>query len=347
MTTVSKNEQDASKLKETSAEVVNDLATTSSKQVDQHELAKKAKKLKTRTATNGPISKLFVFALLVIPCLNWLIFYFYVNISSFVMAFQDIGGNWSLANFSQFWWELTDPKGTLGFGLINTFKYFITSTCITFPCTVIMCYFFFKRIWGYKAFRFIIYLPSIISALVTTVVFENMVKNNGPLGIILQQLGVALPEDGLLGSFRTATNTIVAYTMWVGLSTSMLIVSGAMARIPIDVLESARLDGVGGGGELIHIIVPLVWPTLATLLLLKVTGILSSSGPILLLSDSPTQQRTLTLSYWIFAKVWNRGSPSDTYYGLVAATGLCFTVVLIPLVYGFRALTKLIPSVEY
>ncbi len=309
--------------------------------------ATKTKKRKSRSATNNPTSKFFVFIMLLIPCAYWLVFWLYVNVSSFAMAFQDITGAWdpTFKNFRDFWVELSSVDGDLGVALLNTLKYFVTNNFILFPLTVCMCYFLYKKILGHRFIRIVVYLPAIIAPVVLAGLYEQLV--NGPIDIMLQDMGVNVPEDGLLGAARTATTTIIIYTLWTGLCGNMLIISGTMTRIPTEVLESARLDGVGLFGELVHIIVPLIWPTLSTLLLLNLTGLLNASGPILLLSDNPFRLDTVTVSYWIFEKVWQGGSNFGTFYGLVAATGLCFTAVLVPIVYGVRKLVTLIPTVEY
>ncbi len=305
------------------------------------------KKKGFKSVTDNPMSKFFVFIMLVIPCVYWLVFWLYVNVSSFAMAFQDITGDWdpTFKNFKDFWLDLTSTDGDLGIAIVNTLKYFFTTNFIMFPLTVCMCYFLYKKILGHKAIRIIVYLPAIVAPVVLAGLYEQLI--NGPIDLLLQKWGMNVPEDGLLGAARTATNTIIIYTMWTGLCGNMLIISGTMTRIPVEVLESARLDGVGLFGELIHIIVPLIWPTLSTLLLLSLTGLLNATGPILLLSDNPFRLETVTVSYWIFEKVWQGGATTGRFYGLVAATGLCFTTVLIPIVYGVRKLVSFIPTVEY
>ncbi len=316
--------------------------------VTENVLPKEVKKKKGfKSVTDNPTSKFFVFIMLLVPCAYWLIFWLYVNLSSFSMAFQDITGAWdpTFKNFQDFWRDLTAADGDLGTAVLNTLKYFVTNNLIIFPLTICMCYFLYKKIFLHKTMRIIVYLPAIVAPVVLAGLYEQLI--NGPIDILLQKWGVNVPEDGLLGAARTATNTIIVYTMWTGLCGNMLLISGTMTRIPVEVLESARLDGVSLFGELIHIIVPLIWPTLSTLLLLSLTGLLNASGPILLLSDNPFALKTVTVSYWIFEKVWQGGSNFGTFYGLVAASGLCFTVVLIPIVYGVRKLVSYIPTVEY
>ncbi len=306
--------------------------------------------MQSKTVSKGPrnkMSTIFLWVMLALPVLNWIVFWFIVNCTSIVIAFQDVKGAFSFINFKLFWTDLTSPSGELLMALGNTLKYFVVADFIVFPITICCCYFFFKKIGGYKAFRIIFYLPAIISPVVMTSVYSTMIANSGPVGYLLLKLGANLPAAGLLGSPETATNTIIIYTMWTGVCTKMLIISGSMARIPIEVLESAKLDGVSIGGELIYMIIPLMWPTISTLVIMSLTGLLTASGPILLFSSQPYNLKTITLSYWIFDKVYAGGSVGVGKYGLVAATGLIFTIVLIPIVYGARWLVEKVPSVEY
>lgn len=110
---------------------------------------------------------IFLFCILLVPALNWLVFWLYVNLSSFILAFQNNSGEWSLINFTQFWDQLTSPYGdTIGAGILNTLKYFAQNLFIIFPLTLIISYFIYKRIAGYAVFRVIFFLPAIISGIV-------------------------------------------------------------------------------------------------------------------------------------------------------------------------------------
>ena len=74
---------------------------------------------------NSPGRKVFIVAMLAIPVLHWLVFWLYVNFSSFILAFQTPRTyEWTWSNFEQFWFELTAPGGAIGLAVINTLKYF-------------------------------------------------------------------------------------------------------------------------------------------------------------------------------------------------------------------------------
>ena len=125
----------------------------------------------------------------------------------------------------------------------------------------------------------------------------------------------------------------------------MLIFSGAMSRIPTEVIESARLDGVGPFRELVSIILPLVWPTITTAIVLQITGLFTASGPILLLVNGTHE--TTTISYWIYNKINGDGYGGGGMYNLVSAAGLCFTAVAIPIVLSVRKFMSRFEEVEY
>ena len=290
---------------------------------------------------------MFVWGWLAIPIISWAVFYWWVNFSSFVGAFQDpITGAPSWINFKNIWAEIIAGDknlGSISVGFVNTLKYFLLEIFVKYPIQLICCYFLYKQIKGYKVYRFIFYLPAILPGVAISSVFKEIVAGNG----ILSQLGVAIPQTGLLGSYKTATDTIIAYSVWLCVCGNMLLLCGAMNRIPVEVLEAARLDGVKPAREFISLILPMIWPTLSTLLVLTCCGFLNSSGPILLLAPDSYSLGTTTINYWIFEKVYANGSHGSGQYNLVSAAGLLLSAVAVPCVLGIRKLLDLIPSVEY
>jgi ABC-type sugar transport system permease subunit len=312
--------------------------------VRQDEKTATAQKTKNQYKIN---QLLFVWGWLAIPIIAWIVFYWYLNFSSFVGAFQDpLTDKFSLINFKNIWKEITAGDtnlGSLAVGFENTLKYFLLELFVKYPIQLVCCYFLYKQIKGYKAYRFIFYLPAILPGVALSSVFKEVVAGNG----ILAQLGFAIPKTGLLGSYLTATDTIIAYSVWLCVCGNMLLLCGAMNRIPVEVLEAARLDGVKPAKEFIYLILPMIWPTLSTLLILTCCGFLNSSGPILLLAPDSYSLRTTTISYWIFEKVYANGSHGTGQYNLVSAAGMLLSAVAVPCVLLIRKLLDLVPSVEY
>ncbi len=281
-----------------------------------------------------------------LPILSFIIFWVSVNFNTLLLAFQKPQtGEWTMDNFRTFWDELTSENGDINIALRNTIIYFAEGILMLFV-NLFVAYFLYKKIYMYKVFRIVFYLPAIVSAVVLTSIFSEFIKPQGPLGVILNSLGHPLPTEGLLGRTATATWTIIAYCIWTGF-TGMLMFHGSLARIPVDVIEAAKLDGCGPFRELVSIIFPLIWPMFSTLLIFQMTTLFTASGPILLF-DSLNQYQTQTVSYWIFRQVYGSGQAGGSgFYGVVSAAGLCFTIVGVPVILLVRKIIERIPAVEY
>lgn len=286
---------------------------------------------------------IFITLMLAVPVLNWLVFWLYVNSSTIFLAFQDARtGAFTFNNFVTFWDNLTMPGGEIGIALKNTIIYFLTSLFVIMPLSLFISYFLYKKIFMYKFFRVIFYLPAIISGVALVAVYSNFINPNGPLSYVFKLFGQKIPPEGLLARPETATWTIVGYCIWTGFSGYILLFSGGMARIPTEVLESAKLDGCGLLEELIQVILPMMWPTVSTQIILLFTGIFSASGPILLFTNGNAE--TTTISFWIFEQVYGDRLSS---YNIVSATGLVFTVLGVPIILLIRWLMEKINVVEY
>jgi ABC-type sugar transport system permease subunit len=290
-------------------------------------MSKSKEKIKTNKLIVGQGA--IVIPVVVFALLTWFVFWVYPNIDSFFLAFSDRFGKFSFYNFEEVWKSLTSTTGELLIATKNTILFFLLSIFVTLPLTIFVCFFFYKKIVGYKFFRIICYLPAILPTVALAGTFKSFISVAGPLGSICDTLGIVLPNEGLLATNGVAIKTIAFYFIWTGLAGSLLLISGAMARIPIEVLESAKLEGCGLFREAFQIILPLIWPTIATIITLACAGIISAGGGVVMLLQPDTQYGTETIHYWMFKQLYG-GSLDRSKYGLISATGLTFTVVLLP-----------------
>lgn len=174
-----------------------------------------------------------------------------------------------------------------------------------------------------------------------------MILPQSPLAAFLMKMGVNVPPEGFLMNPKTATSAIIVYCIWTGFSSNTILMSGAMARVPVEILESAKLEGCPPFKELVLLIFPLIWSSLSTMLVFLLTGLLNASGPILLFHPDGAFNTT-TLSFWIFKQVYGGGQLGGTgNYGLVSCAGLVFTTIGMPIILFIRWAFEKIPAVEY
>ncbi len=287
----------------------------------------------------------FCYTMLIPTIVSFAVFYVWVNFNSILMAFQvNTGGRnyiYSLDSFRQIIEFLGRPDHDLRIGLNNTLIYFAVGVCINLPLTYLFSYFLFKKVTGYKFFRVIFMLPSMISGIVYVTVYINVLGFDGPVYTLVKKLfGYEIPS--LLANNATATPTIIMYTLWTGFGTSVILFQSAMNRLPREVIECGQLDGISWVRELFQIVTPMIWPTVYTMLVLQVTGIFAGGGPILLFGTNGGN-RTMTLSFYIFRAVYE-GAGTE----FPAAVGVFFTLFSFPIVLIVRyVLGKVDPGVEY
>lgn len=335
-------------LKQEQTEITAVLPTDAEYEMPEKKSDKKKKKLSKRKIREY----LFVFGMLLLPIIQFCIFYIWINGNSIVMAFQEFDGyndnggelyKWSLYNFQRFFNEWNNPTSVVVQALKNTFRYFIAGLCMV-PVSFFVAYFLYKKVWGYKFFRVLFFLPSIISAVLFVTTYKQLISYGGPIDAVLSLFGIRIPP--LLTDEKTATGTIIAYTIWTGLGINMILYQSAMSRIPQEVMEASQLDGVPWYKELFQVVLPMVWPTIATTLILVITSMFNSTGPILLFAGSGVEvdnPAVTTISFWIYRQTYKA---ADLNYP--ATIGMFFTLVSVPIVFIVRyVFNKLDPQVTY
>ena len=289
----------------------------------------------------------FILFACTVPVLNWLIFYVYPNASSIIMAFLDSEGNPSLINFERLWTEFQLPTSTIRIAVQNTLITFCISVACFIP-RVLVSYFIYKKVPGYKIYRILFFLPSILFSVCVAMCFTRMVGTTGFIAQFVKNvLGLERTPE-LLADSQFANYTIWFNMIWLGFPGDLIIWGGTFARIPEDVLESARLDGVSWISEFTKIVVPMVWPTVALKMVLTVCGVLGASGQVYLLTKG--NYGTMTLSCWLYRTLMESSGTKYTsnVYNYLSAVGLVMTAISVAIALIVRKYTdKAFQDVDY
>ena len=290
---------------------------------------------------------LFILFGITVPIINWLVFYVYVNFSSIAMAFTDTAGHISIANFLKFFDEFTMETSQIRESFRNTFLTF-GILFVTFPFKVLVSYFIYKKIPFYGFYRIVFFIPTIVFSVAVSMVFTQLV---GVDGIIAQAVRNWLELDykpELLADTQFANATVLLNMIWLSFPGDLIIWGGAFARIPEDVLEAAKLDGVSWWTEFTKVIVPMVWPTVALQMILLFCSMFGATGNVFLLTEG--RYGTMTLNAWMYITLYRSSGNMYTsnVYNYMSAVGLMITAVAITISLIVRKFTnKVFQEVEY
>ena len=187
-----------------------------------------------------------------------------------------------------------------------------------------------------RFYRFILFLPSILPGVLLANIFECLSRDVLPLLIGLENpLGSSDPSVIL--------QTVIAYSVFLGFGTQVLLYSNAMEQISPSVLEAAQLDGVSNLQELFHIILPDIMGTITTFMVATIAGAFTNQANLYTFYGewiATNMSDANTLGYYMFVIVQNGGKFGKDYYGFASALGLCCTVVAIIPTVLFRNFSK-------
>ena len=286
--------------------------------MEKHKKKKKTSKMRVA----------FILFCITVPIANFLIFYLYTNFSSIIMAFTNSQGELSLDNFARFGRELMNTESDLRIAIKNTLITF-GIMFVTFPFKVLVSYFIYKKIPGYNFYRIVFFLPTIIFSVAVAMVFTRMVGANGLIAELVGKVAGLDYVPELLADSRFANLTIWFNMIWLSFPGDLIIWGGTFARIPEDVLEFAKLDGVTWWTEFTKIIVPMVWPTVALQMVLLVCGLFGSTGQVWLLTQG--QYGTHTIASWMYKMLYeySGGAYKSNIYNYLSAVGLIITTAAV------------------
>ena len=288
--------------------------------------------------------KMFVASVLVLPIINFLVFWLYVNFDSFLLAFKTIkDGNevFSLDQFRLIWESLTQGTNLIdgfkmGTAFKNTLLFYGAGMLVVFPISIFASYFIYKKITGYRFFRVVTYLPSIISGAALVMMYRYLIDHGGLLHRLFQ---LTHSEDAVyfapLSDKSTAIWTILVYNVLCGFGGNIVVMGGTMNALSVEMLEAGEIDGCNWFQELIYLVLPGIWPTLSTMIILSTAGCLGSSGPILAFTKG--EQETETLAYVMYHLTLKGRS----FLYLPSAIGLVMSAITIPIVLTVRKLVTL------
>ena len=289
---------------------------------------------------------IFYCCLIVLPMLQYCVFYLGVNFNSILLAFRQYdlqGGGFQWVGFQNFQsaFDKLFHLPELTFAFRNSLIAYACSLLVGIPLAVFFSYYIFKKFAGYRFFKVVLFMPSIVSAMIMSVIFS--VFSNRVIPFIFETY-FHTKVEGLLSNVDTLLPTMIAYTIYIGFGANILMYVGAMSNIPESVIESAQLDGASNLQELWYIVFPMIWPTLATFIVVGLTGVFTNQINLYPFFSDKANVRVYTYGYYLYVKTV---TSTTIQYPELAALGLIFTAIAAPLTLAVRKLLdKFGPSTD-
>lgn len=317
--------------------------------VKLHNALKKGKKQKTQSFSAVRKKQLiFYFSIVALPLIQYFIFYIYVNFNSVLLAFKqykvvdgltryEFIGVKNFTDFFQQFFSGTDFKNMA----LNSLIIYAFGLLFCMPLSLLFSYYIYKKFALSGFFRVMLFLPSIISSVVTVFMYKFMLDQALPK-MVETLFGITI--DAPMSNPDNLMGAVLLFKFLCAFGGGVIMYSNAMARIPVSVTEYAAIDGVTPFREFFSIVLPLIYPTLSTFLIVGVAAFFTDQAYCFEMFATNADISVQTFGYYLFAQTYK----SENNYPFASAVGLVFTLIAVPLTYGVKAiLDRLDPEVSF
>ena len=251
----------------------------------------------------NPLSRrLFIFALLLIPMLNFVVFTIYANFGGVFLSLKQFRNGeeiWvGLENFQRFFRDFETKE--YGRSIVVSLMYLLVVGGISLPVSLLTAFFLYKKIPLSRMLVVILYIPNIIPGAVMAEFYRRMWDSGGGVvstGLLNRLFSfVEGREINWLTVQQYANQALWIYTVWFGFGFNAILLWGAMTRVPPEIVESAELDGAGIFTEFFRITIPVIWSTLSMVIVLTATVPFTVyMQPLLIANNGDVGTRTIAL----------------------------------------------------
>lgn len=153
--------------------------------------------------------------------------------------------------------------------LWNTLIFTVSCLVIQFLIGFLLALFFNQNFKFAKPVRGLLMMPWMIPITVTALMFKFIFGTDvGILNYILRSIGLIKENIEWLTTPGTAMFAIICANIWIGIPFNMILISTGLTTIPQELYESASIDGAGKVQSFFRITLPLLKPTIESVLIL-------------------------------------------------------------------------------
>lgn len=272
----------------------------------------------------------------------FILFFFGPIVASLYLSFTNFDGlnpaQWlGLANFQEmlahdpmFWSSL---KVTLSFAVVAL----PLGTIFAIFVAILLN----QRILGQSAYRSLIYLPTIIPIVASSVVWSWVFKadQTGLLNNLLMPVYklVGMPAPMWLADPHWALPALIIMSFW-SLGNPIVIYLAGLQNIPESLYEAAEIDGAGSLAKLWHITLPMLSPTIFFNVTVGLIQVFQYFVPAYVMTSGGPQGATMFYSLYAYQVAFD-----DFRMGYASALAwVLFLLVLIATILSFRLSRELV-----
>lgn len=157
--------------------------------------------------------------------------------------------------------------------LLNNFIYLLATLVVEVLFGLVMALILNQKYPGFRVFRILFFTPMMLSLVVVALIWKFVYHPSyGILNQLLKGIGLDVLTLPWLADPRTALGAVCIVSGWIYAGFYMVLFYAGLQRIPVSLLEGARIDGATEYQCMRHISLPLLREVMVVCVLLCATG---------------------------------------------------------------------------
>jgi ABC-type sugar transport system permease subunit len=240
--------------------------------------------------------------------------------------------------------------------LQNTVFYVFGTVPITMALGLAVAYLLFQKIRGRGIYRTVYFMPHVISAVASAIVWawvfnptggvanrllelfgipsqRWLLESDGVFKLIGQGIGVAIPNWAQGPSL--ALVSVMIFAVWQALGFDVIIFLAGLTNINSELYEAGKIDGANGWQLFRYITIPLLAPTIFFLLVISIIGSFQAFNHIYTMNIAASQPlggplgTTRTVSIYMFDQLYTQNRAGYATAIAVLLSLIIFVLTLI------------------
>ncbi|MCA1954939.1 MAG: sugar ABC transporter permease [Anaerolinea sp.] len=239
------------------------------------------------------------FYLLVSP---WLVGFIGLTLGPMLYSFYLGFTDWDLFNAPRWvgldnFVRLFTQDRIFGKALLNTFYYAGLSIPLGLTASLAVAWLLNKPLAGMRIFRTLYYIPALVPAVATSLIFQRLLAPNSGLNQLLALVGIQGPA-WLLDPLWVKP-ALVLMSLW-GVGGGTVLLLAGMQGVPVEFYEAAAMDGANQTQMFFKITLPMLSPVLFFNLITGLIGAMQTFTQVYIMTGGGPNNASLMIVPYLF-----------------------------------------------
>ena len=207
--------------------------------------------------------------------------------------------------------------------IYNTLRFLVVHIPLQILIALALAELLNRTVRGASFFRAAFFLPVIVSGVVVTILWQQLLSfNSGLLNRLL--IAIALPRVAWLDDPAIAMYSIAVMATWKNVGLYVILFLVGLQSVPEQYYEAADMEGATNWQKFRYITLPIINPTIFTVVVLStISGFSLFIEPYIMTEGGP-MNTTLSAVMYIYKQAFQ-------YYhmGYSATLGFCFALIIL------------------